>query len=132
MAYLLARVYLREDDKLEGKLAYRRVLELLKEWGVEGATVLKSVMGYGTTKSFIKEGGIGRISAKNTSYKKGSKGRRNIQPFHKERKGKAYDECRGEVYKKSAYRKLHTNLRLYKFGYQKSKHRTNSSAQGYG
>jgi len=49
VAYLLARVYLREDDKLEGKLAYRRVLELLKEWGVEGATVLKSVMGYGTT-----------------------------------------------------------------------------------
>ena len=56
MAYLLARVYLREDDKLEGKLAYRRVLELLKEWGVEGATVLKSVMGYGTTKSFHYEG----------------------------------------------------------------------------
>jgi PII-like signaling protein len=53
---LLARVYLREDDKLEGKLAYRRVLELLKEWGVEGATVLKSVMGYGTTKSFHYEG----------------------------------------------------------------------------
>ncbi|MGK0689145.1 MAG: DUF190 domain-containing protein [Aquificaceae bacterium] len=53
---LLARVYLREDDKLEGKIAYRRVLELLKEWGISGATVLKSIIGYGTTKSFHYEG----------------------------------------------------------------------------
>ncbi len=56
MPYLLARVYLREDDTLEGKQAHRRILELLKGWGVSGATVLKSIMGYGTTKSFHYEG----------------------------------------------------------------------------
>lgn len=54
--FLMARIYLREDDKVEGKLAYRRLLELLKEWGISGATVLKSIIGYGTTKSFHYEG----------------------------------------------------------------------------
>lgn len=52
----MARIYLREDDKVEGKIAYRKLLELLKEWGIGGATVLKSMMGYGTTKSFHYEG----------------------------------------------------------------------------
>ncbi len=52
----MARIYLREDDKIEGKIAYRKLLELLKEWGIGGATVLKSMMGYGTTKSFHYEG----------------------------------------------------------------------------
>ncbi|MFN3975473.1 MAG: DUF190 domain-containing protein [Aquificaceae bacterium] len=52
----MARVYLREDDQIEGKLAYRRVLELLREWGISGATVLKSIMGYGATKSFHYQG----------------------------------------------------------------------------
>ena len=56
MPYLLARVYLREDDTIEGEQAHRRILELLKRWGVSGATVLKSIMGYGTTKSFHYEG----------------------------------------------------------------------------
>ncbi|MFN3599527.1 MAG: DUF190 domain-containing protein, partial [Aquificaceae bacterium] len=37
----MARIYLREDDKIEGKIAYRKLLELLKEWGIGGATVLK-------------------------------------------------------------------------------------------
>ncbi|MFN3599355.1 MAG: DUF190 domain-containing protein [Aquificaceae bacterium] len=54
--FLMARIYLREDDKVEGKIAYRKLLELLKEWGIGGATVLKSMMGYGTTKSFHYEG----------------------------------------------------------------------------
>lgn len=56
MSYLLARIYLREDDHLEGKPAHRRLVELLKDWGISGATVLKSIMGYGSTRSFHYEG----------------------------------------------------------------------------
>ncbi len=56
MELVLVRIFLREDDRLEGKPAYRRVLELLKEYGVGGATVLKSIMGYGTTGEFHYEG----------------------------------------------------------------------------
>ncbi len=56
MELVLVRIFLREDDRLEGKPAYRRILELLKEWGIGGATVLKSIMGYGTTGEFHYEG----------------------------------------------------------------------------
>ncbi|QID34146.1 DUF190 domain-containing protein [Pampinifervens florentissimum] len=56
MEFVLVRIFLREDDKLEGKPAYRRLLELLKEYGVGGATVLKSIMGYGTTGELHYEG----------------------------------------------------------------------------
>lgn len=56
MEFVLVRIYLREDDRLEGKPAYRRILELLKEYGIAGATVLKSIMGYGTTGEFHYEG----------------------------------------------------------------------------
>ncbi|MFN7064551.1 MAG: DUF190 domain-containing protein [Aquificaceae bacterium] len=47
---------MREDDRIEGKLAYRRLLELLKGWGISGATVLRSIMGYGSTGSLHYEG----------------------------------------------------------------------------
>ncbi|MEJ5339912.1 MAG: DUF190 domain-containing protein [Aquificaceae bacterium] len=56
MELVLVRIFLREDDRLEGKPAYRKVLELLKEYGVSGATVLKSIMGYGTTGELHYEG----------------------------------------------------------------------------
>ncbi len=56
MEFVLVRIFLREDDRLEGKPAYRRLLELLKEYGIGGATVLKSIMGYGTTGEFHYEG----------------------------------------------------------------------------
>ena len=56
MAFLLVRVFLRENDRLEGKPAYIRLVEFLKEQGVMGATVLKAIMGYGTTGEYHYEG----------------------------------------------------------------------------
>ncbi|MCS6876353.1 MAG: DUF190 domain-containing protein [Aquificaceae bacterium] len=56
MGYVLVRLFMREDDKIEGEPAYRKVFELLKEHKVKGATVLKSIMGYGTTGEYHYEG----------------------------------------------------------------------------
>ncbi|MCS6998675.1 MAG: DUF190 domain-containing protein [Aquificaceae bacterium] len=56
MGYVLVRIFLREEDRLEGKLAYRRLIELIREEGVRGATVQRSIMGYGTTGEYHYEG----------------------------------------------------------------------------
>ena len=53
---MLVRIYLREDLKVEGELAYRKALYTLKELGVSGATVLRAIAGYGTTGEEHYEG----------------------------------------------------------------------------
>jgi PII-like signaling protein len=47
---------MREDDELEGERLYSKLLKLLKSKGVDGATVLKAIMGYGTTGEYHYEG----------------------------------------------------------------------------
>ncbi len=47
---------MREDDELEGERLYSKLLRLLKSKGVGGATVLKAIMGYGTTGEYHYEG----------------------------------------------------------------------------
>jgi hypothetical protein len=56
VGYLLVRVFLREGDRIGGKPAEVWLLEFLKAKGISGATVLKSIMGYGTTGEFHYEG----------------------------------------------------------------------------
>jgi len=47
---------MREDDELKGERLYSKLLKLLKSKGVDGATVLKAIMGYGTTGEYHYEG----------------------------------------------------------------------------
>jgi Uncharacterized conserved protein, COG1993 len=54
--YLLVRIFMREDEELEGERLYSNLLKLLKSKGVGGATVLKAIMGYGTTGEYHYEG----------------------------------------------------------------------------
>jgi PII-like signaling protein len=54
--YLLVRIFMREDDELDGERLYSKLLKLLKSKGVGGATVLKAIMSYGTTSEYHYEG----------------------------------------------------------------------------
>lgn len=54
--YLLVRIFMREDDELDGEKLYSKLLKFLKSKGVGGATVLKAIMGYGTTGEYHYEG----------------------------------------------------------------------------
>jgi len=44
---LLARIYVGESDRYEGKPLYEVIVALLRERGVAGATVLRGIEGYG-------------------------------------------------------------------------------------
>ena len=44
---LLARIYVGESDRHEGKPLYEVIVALLRERGVAGATVLRGIEGYG-------------------------------------------------------------------------------------
>lgn len=44
---LLVRIYIGESDHYEGKPLYEAIVQLLRERGVAGATVLRGVEGYG-------------------------------------------------------------------------------------
>lgn len=46
---VLVRIFLREGDKLSGEPLYSTILSILKSKGIRGATVLKAILGYGTT-----------------------------------------------------------------------------------
>ena len=50
------RIFLKESEEIEGKPLYRFLVELLRKRGVGGATVLKAILGYGTTGEFHYEG----------------------------------------------------------------------------
>jgi len=47
---------MRESDERGGKPIYRLVVEELRRRGVRGATVLKAILGYGTTGEMHYEG----------------------------------------------------------------------------
>ena len=44
---LLARVYIGESDHHDGRPLYQAIVELLRERGLAGATVLRGIEGYG-------------------------------------------------------------------------------------
>jgi len=44
---LLVRIYLGESDRWQGKPLYRAIVELLRERGLAGATVLRGIEGFG-------------------------------------------------------------------------------------
>jgi hypothetical protein len=41
------RIYIGENDKVDGRLVYERIVLLAREHGLAGATVLRGVLGYG-------------------------------------------------------------------------------------
>ena len=53
---VLVRIFLREMEEFGGKPLYREVVERLRAKGVSGATVLKAILGYGTSGEFHYEG----------------------------------------------------------------------------
>ncbi len=44
---LLARIYIGESDQYHGRPLYQAIVELLRDRGVAGATVLRGIEGYG-------------------------------------------------------------------------------------
>ena len=44
---ILLRIFIGESDKYEGKLLYKYLLELFKQEGLAGATVLRGIAGFG-------------------------------------------------------------------------------------
>lgn len=44
---LLARIYIGESDRWEGRPLYEAIVYLLRERGIAGATVLRGIEGYG-------------------------------------------------------------------------------------
>ncbi|WP_456384657.1 DUF190 domain-containing protein [Persephonella sp.] len=47
-AYLL-RIFLGEDDRIDGKPAYKKIVEVLREKDIAGATVFRGILGYGAS-----------------------------------------------------------------------------------
>jgi PII-like signaling protein len=51
-------VYIKEADHVEGRPLYLRILELVKDSGTAGATVLKAVAGYSISSRSIRSAGF--------------------------------------------------------------------------
>ncbi|WP_457639552.1 DUF190 domain-containing protein [Persephonella sp.] len=47
-AYLL-RIFLGEDDRIDGKPAYKKIVEIMRENDIAGATVVRGILGYGAS-----------------------------------------------------------------------------------
>ena len=48
-AYMI-KIYIREEDRVEGKPLYKKILEIVKEKNLSGVTIFKGIMGYGPSK----------------------------------------------------------------------------------
>ena len=58
---VLMRIFIGEDDRLDGKPLYRALLELLRKEGIAGATILRGVAGFGA-KSVVHGTHLLRLS----------------------------------------------------------------------
>jgi len=58
---ILMRVFLGEDDWTKGRPTWRVLLEMLREQGVAGATVIRGIAGFGA-KSLLHTGNLLRLS----------------------------------------------------------------------
>ncbi len=47
--YKLLRIFLSERERIDGKLAYKYIVEFLLENKIAGATVLRGILGYGSS-----------------------------------------------------------------------------------
>lgn len=59
---VLVRVHIGEADRYQGKPLYKKILEILRENGIAGATVLRGIAGYGKS-SVLHTASILDISA---------------------------------------------------------------------
>jgi len=59
--HLLLRIFINEDDRPDGGPSCRNIVEMLRERGLAGATVLKGIAGFGRS-SRIHTGSILRLS----------------------------------------------------------------------
>jgi len=55
-SYVLARIFIKENEESEGEPLYSKLLKFLRERNIAGATVLKALLGYGTTGEYHYEG----------------------------------------------------------------------------
>ncbi len=46
---LLVRIFIGEKDKVDGKLLYKKIVEICRENNVAGATVFRGILGYGAS-----------------------------------------------------------------------------------
>ncbi len=46
----LLKIYIREEDRAEGKPLYKKILEVVKEKNLSGVTIFKAIMGYGPSR----------------------------------------------------------------------------------
>lgn len=58
----LVRIHIGEADRYQGKPLYKKILEILRENGIAGATVLRGIAGYGKS-SILHTASILDISA---------------------------------------------------------------------
>lgn len=58
---ILLRIFIGESDEYEGKKLYKHIIEMLKNEGIAGATVLRGITGFGKT-SHIHTTSILRLS----------------------------------------------------------------------
>ena len=58
---ILLRIFIGESDKYKGKALYRYLVELFREEGIAGATVIRGIYGFGKT-SIIRSPSILRLS----------------------------------------------------------------------
>ena len=54
-AFLL-RIFIGENDRIDGKLAYKKIVEILRENDIAGATVLRGILGYGASSRIHSAG----------------------------------------------------------------------------
>ncbi len=54
--HVLVRIFIKEYEEKEGRPLYKLLVEELKEKGIRGATVIKAILGYGTTGEIHYEG----------------------------------------------------------------------------
>ncbi len=59
---VLLRIFIGEEDRIDGKLLYKKIVEVLRENDIAGATVLRGIMGYGAS-SRIHEASILSLSS---------------------------------------------------------------------
>ncbi len=46
---VLVRIFVGEKDRVDGKLLYKKIVEICRENDVAGATVFRGIMGYGAS-----------------------------------------------------------------------------------
>lgn len=54
--HVLVRVFLKESEEVGGRPIYTHLVDSLRRKGISGATVLKAMLGYGTTGEYHYEG----------------------------------------------------------------------------